>query len=105
MKGGGFIVIVFLLICFLWGVTSIVGGIRKLITPKQASLSKRHNSDDETGTHPINTHPAQNPTAGPQNDEMAHTLDQLQKASDLHRDGLLSDEQLQEIKSKIVQRI
>ena len=29
MKGGGFIVFLFLLVCFLWGVTSIVGGIRR----------------------------------------------------------------------------
>ena len=29
MKGGGFVVFLFLLVCFLWGVASVVGGIRR----------------------------------------------------------------------------
>ncbi len=36
MKGGGFLVLLFLLFCFLWGVSSIFGGIRKTLNPKKA---------------------------------------------------------------------
>lgn len=31
MKGGGFIVFLFLLVCFLWGVTAVVGGMRATV--------------------------------------------------------------------------
>jgi hypothetical protein len=31
MKGGAFLILLFLLICFLWGVAAIVGGIRNAV--------------------------------------------------------------------------
>ena len=44
MKGGGFIVFLFLLFCFLWGVAVVMGGISRWVqswgTPKPQPRSR-----------------------------------------------------------------
>lgn len=34
MKGGGIVIMLFLFICFIWGIATVVGGIRKLVQPR-----------------------------------------------------------------------
>ena len=122
MKGGGFIVFLFLLVCFLWGVTSIVGGIRRSMQswlrpeppgepepqPAPPRTASRTAGVPAAPRHPplvIDVTPAPAaPSSHPKNasDSMATTLASLREASELHRSGVLTDAEFEGIKGLVL---
>ena len=118
MKGGGFIVFLFLLVCFLWGVTSIVGGIRRRIqawtTPEPSPPQPAPPRPPQTAGVPaaqmrpplvIDVAPA--PVAASTQskhaqDTVAETLASLREASQLHRSGVLTDAEFAGIKAQLL---
>jgi len=124
MKGGGFIVFLFLLFCFLWGVAVVMGGISRWVqswgTPKpqpappepQAQMPPRA-APRAAGPYAtqrqeplvIDVAPASAPLpfhAKPAQEGMASTLASLREASQLHRSGVLSDAEFEEIKARLL---
>jgi hypothetical protein len=124
MKGGGFIVFLFLLFCFLWGVAVVMGGISRWVqswgTPKpqpeppepQTQMSPRA-TPRTAGPYaaqlhqplvidvtPTPTSPSNHPK--PTSDAMATTLASLREASELHRTGVLSDAEFGKIKAQLL---
>ena len=118
MKGGGFIVFLFLLVCFLWGVTSIVGGIRRRMqawtTPEPSPPQPAPPRPPQTAGVPaaqmrpplvIDVAPA--PVAASTQskhaqDTVAETLASLREASQLHRSGVLTDAEFEGIKGRLL---
>ena len=116
MKGGGFIVFLFLLFCFLWGVTTVVGGIRRRMqawttpVPQPApprAAAKAAAPSTAHGQEPL-VIDAGHTTASSSNrpkqtsDAMATTLASLREASELHRSGVLSDAEFAGIKAQLL---
>ena len=124
MKGGGFIVFLFLLFCFLWGVAVVMGGISRWVqswsTPKpqpappepQAQMPPRA-APRAAGPYatqrqePLvidvasaSTHLSHHAKPAPQ--DMTATLASLREASQLHRSGVLSDAEFAEIKAQLL---
>jgi len=124
MKGGGFIVFLFLLFCFLWGVAVVIGGISRWVqswsTPKpqpappepQAQMPPRA-APRAAGPYatqrqeplvidvaPASTHLSHHAKPAPQ--DMTATLASLRDASQLHRSGVLSDAEFAEIKAQLL---
>ena len=119
MKGGGFIVFLFLLVCFLWGVTSIVGGIRRRIQawttpePSPPQPAPPRTSPKTAGATAAQMHPplvidvAPAPVAASTQskhaqDTVAETLASLREASQLHRNGVLTDAEFAGIKAQLL---
>jgi hypothetical protein len=119
MKGGGFIVFLFLLVCFLWGVTSIVGGIRRSMQswlrpePPQAPEPQPAPPRTASRTAGVPAAPRHPPLvfdvtlpapAAPPNasDSMTTTLASLREASELHRSGVLTDAEFEGIKGRLL---
>ena len=122
MKGGGFIVFLFLLVCFLWGVTAVVGGIRRSMQswlrpappeapepqPAPPRTASRTAAPPTAQSHPplvIDVTPAPAvPSSYPKNasDSMATTLASLREASELHRSGVLTDAEFEGIKGQLL---
>ena len=84
MKG---IVFLFLLFCFIWGIVKVVNGIRKFVDPKNLQATG--------GEQKLNFEQ--------KSDSVAQALDRIKQASDLHRDGVLSDAEFERVKAKLMQ--
>ena len=125
MKGGGFIVFLFLLVCFLWGITAVVGGIRRSMqswlrpeppetpeTPEPQSVpprtAPRNAASPAAQRHlPLVIDVTPTPAASSSHsksatDSMAATLTSLREASQLHRSGVLTDAEFAEIKAQLL---
>ena len=121
MKGGGFVVFLFLLVCFLWGITAVVGGIRRSMQswlrpePPQAPEPQPAppRTASRTGPSAAQIHPPlvidvtptpAVPSSYPKNasDSMATTLASLREASELHRSGVLTDAEFEGIKARLL---
>lgn len=89
MKGGSFLVLLFLLFCFLWGVSSIFGGIRKAMAPKK-SLRK-----------PSDALPP-SPQAPPGTPSAAAHVQELQALFALHQSGALTRDEFEKLKQKLL---
>ena len=116
MKGGGFIVFLFLLFCFLWGITTVVGGIRRRMqawttpepqpappraAPKTAGpYAEQLHEPRVIDVVPTPTSPSNHPKQT--SDAMATTLASLRDASELHRSGVLSDAEFAGIKARLL---
>lgn len=112
MKGGGIVllvILIFLFICFVWGVSSVIGSIRDAIS------SKRSISTTNPSTQPMPTFvPDPTPVspihgdAVPQPSEqaiMADTLEHLRQSHELHKNGALTDTEFVQIKTRLIQNI
>ena len=118
MKGGGFIVFLFLLVCFLWGVTAVVGGIRRSMqswlrpeapqAPAPPRPAPRTAAPPTAQSHPplvIDVTPAPaapSSYAKKASDSIATTLASLREASELHRSGVLTDAEFEGIKGQLL---
>ena len=122
MKGGGFVVFLFLLVCFLWGITAVVGGIRRSmqswLRPEQPQAPEPQPAPPRTASrtaapptaqsHPplvIDITPA--PAAPPSHSKnaseaMATTQASLREAGELHRSGVLTDAEFEGIKARLL---
>ena len=121
MKGGGFIVFLFLLVCFLWGITAVVGGIRRSMQswlrpepPEAPEPQPAPPRPPQTAGVPaaqmrpplvIDVAPA--PVAASTQskhaqDTVAETLASLREASQLHRSGVLTDAEFEGIKGQLL---
>ncbi|MDR0217202.1 MAG: hypothetical protein LBJ15_24790 [Comamonas sp.] len=113
MKGGSFLILLFLLICFLWGVTAIVGGISRAFSSKRewpASESRPRTGQpmqiQERETEPPALTPSPPAAMGnPEQDDMDHALEQLERISRLRKEGALTEDELAQIKETLIQGI
>lgn len=109
MRGGGFLILLFLLLCFLWGVASVIGSIRNAI-PSRRSIPKTNSSTQPMPTFVPDQAPG-SPIHGdavPQPSEqaiMADTLEHLQQIHELHKSGALTDTEFVQIKARLIQNI
>ena len=125
MKGGGIVLLVifvFLFICFVWGISSVVGNVRNAIQSKQtrskdadpdkpiSSLSSKQMpkssesaASKQSDPHQATSHPLEESAA--RLDAMARTLEHLQKITEMHQQGILTDQEFAKIKSKLIQEI
>ena len=103
MKGGSIVVLVifvFLFICFVWGIASIVGSARDAIKSKHsASRGDTLPSSPEVAPTLI-----QKPYPCKQ-DVIGNTLEHLQKIGELHSQGALTAEEFVQIKTKLIQSL
>ena len=117
MKGGGILVFVFivvfifLFICAIWGISTIVGGVGRALQRKPATKPAR---STPPATQPAAPAPALAPaqtspplptttsTATESPDAATRLLEQLQKAGDLHQQGVLTSEEFSLLKTKLI---
>jgi hypothetical protein len=78
MRGGGFLILLFLFICFICGVNSVVGGIRKFFQSNTTPEKTKKFSDNQR-------------------------FWRLKEIIQLHQNGILGDEDFQKIKAQILQ--
>lgn len=88
MKGGGFLVLLFLLFCFLWGVSSIFGGIRKTLNPSKAPQPL-----------PLRV-PDRFETAAPTPAQMQ--ISELESLFALHQGGALMRDEFEQLKHQLL---
>lgn len=101
MKGGSIVVwviFVFLFICFVWGIASIIGSARDAVKSKY--FASRGN--------PLPSSPEVVPTLiqkpySCKQDVIGNTLEHLQKISELHSQGALTAKEFVQIKTKLIQ--
>ena len=115
------IILVFLFICFIWGIGSVVGGIKDAT---QSNRSAQSPVDRQADVHP--TPPIPQPTPLPvvtlaaakslppgevaaeligDSATLDAALNRLQVIGNLHRDGTLSHEEFALIKAKLIKDI
>lgn len=92
MKGGGFLVFIFLLFCLLFGAGMVINAI--------GNIFKRWRNKDEP-KQPQET-PVQLPVMQSTIDPLAETLRQIREASELHKTGAISAEEFLLLKQKIL---
>lgn len=119
MKGGGIvflIIFVFLFICFIWGITSVVGKVRDAISSKRTQ-----SQDDVLPPHPsiqtptsvpepiiqITPIPPAPPTDAaevktPKTNDFGPLLEQLEQIGKLRKEGTLTEEEFQQIKKTLI---
>ena len=117
MKGGGFLVFLFLLFCFLWGIAAIVGGLREAVTswfsrPQRQEPPARPSRPQHTQVQdvtPLRPAPASNsqapePEPPPKPDSKAHGNPgtEIKSLFELYQLGALSKEEFEVIKQKIL---
>lgn len=91
MKGfGAFFVLIFLFFCFVWGIGSVVAGIRSIFSDKHPASVR----SDITGKS-MDDFDASNDDA----------FERLRKAGELHQSGVLSDEEFSYLKEKLINKI
>ena len=109
MKGGGFVVFLFLLVCFLWGVTAVVGSLR-------ASVRSWFSKPEPVGSSPdipsTQAHDASPPASAAQKTAITHGLqvpspkatslqrdiDALRALFALHQQGVLTQQEFEQFK-------
>ena len=117
------IILVFLFICFIWGIGSVVGGIKDAT---QSNRSAQSPVDRQADVHPTPPIPQSQSTplpvvtlaaakSQPLGDAAAEdngdsttldaALNRLQVIGNLHRDGTLSHEEFALIKAKLIKDI
>lgn len=91
MKGfGAFFVLIFLFFCFVWGIGSVVAGIRSLfgnsgrVSVRPESNGKRSDASEAS------------------NDD---AFESIRKAGELHHSGVLSDEEFSKLKEKLINKM
>lgn len=99
MKGGSFLVMLFLLACFLWGVGSVVGGIRSGLSSRLAGKSS-HKPAQSIGMSEIPGLSSPVP-----NDAVDRGLLRLREASQLHKSGALNDNEFSRVKARLLKDI
>ena len=117
------IILVFLFICFIWGIGSVVGGIKDAT---QSNRSAQSPVDRQADVHPTPPIPQSQPTPKPavtlaaaksqppgevaaefngDSTTLDAALNRLQVIGTLHRDGTLSHEEFALIKAKLIKDI
>lgn len=129
MKGGGIVflaIFVFFVICFIWGIASIIGNARDAIQSKRTK-PKDDYPDRTIPSLAAERMPKSSASATSQNNappsefdvyhKMAHTLDKsaadfyaiahtlehLKALDKLYKDGALTDDEFKDLKNKIIQ--
>ena len=86
MKGGGGVILIFfffLFACFALGMTSVVNRVRKALRSNGNQQPETKASKDSSARE-------------------SEILTQIREASELHRSGILSDEEFAAIKTKLI---
>ena len=108
------VILVFLFICFIWGIGSVVGGIKDATQPNRSAQSPVERQADVHPTPPpvVTLAAAKSQPPGEVAAELngdSTTLDaalnRLQVIGNLHRDGTLSQEEFALIKAKLIKDI
>ena len=108
MKGGGFLILLFLLICFLWGITAVVGRISRAFSSKGESRPQARQPVLAQKWEPEPPMPEQSALAATEkskHDNLGHTLAQLERISKLRKEGALTEDEFALIKTKLIQEI
>lgn len=121
MKGGGLLIVVFvivfvfLFICSLWGISAIVGGIRNAFSskPEPEDISQARQSMQEQKAEPPIPTPLSPPIAAEKSatqakswqDDIDHSLEQLERIGQLRKEGILMEEEFVQFKQKLLQKI
>lgn len=103
MKGGSIVVLVifvFLFICFVWGIASIVGSARDTVKSKHSA-----SRGDPVQSSPEVVQPLIQKPYPCKQDVIANTLEHLQKIGELHSQGVLTAEEFVQIKAKLIQSL
>lgn len=92
------IVLIFLFVSTIWGISAIVGGLQQAFTPwpkrqtapptSAQKISPEQTPKDQTSEDPSNN--------------IEHTLAQLERISQLRKEGILTDEEFAQIKQKLM---
>lgn len=88
MKGGGFLILPFLLICFLWGITAVVGRISRAFSSRGESRPQARQPVLAQEWEPEPPMPEQSPLAAMEkskNDNLDHTFAQIEKSANCAR--------------------
>ena len=115
------IIFVFLFICFIWGIGSVVGSIKHAAQPERNAISRNDVSPKRHEIPPSVTHGADESsiaTAQALNLDVTSSedstsasatlgavLNHLQVISDLHKQGTLNNEEFAMIKTKLIKDI
>ena len=100
VKGGSFLVLLFLLACFLWGVGSIVGGIRSGLSSRLAQKSSSRMPAESIGSAEMSGH-----SSPVSNDALDRGLLRLREASQLYQSGVLTDHEFSSVKARLLKDI
>lgn len=108
MKGGGIVflvIFIFLFICFVWGITSVVNKARDAIQSRHADLKDNQTPQsrptwvpNQTPSPSINDDGTPEPTQNAPN----QTLEQLERIGKLRREGTLTEEEFIHIKKYLI---
>lgn len=91
MKGvGAFLMLIFLFFCFVWGIGSVVAGIRGIFSSKG---------------HVAGNHDQNNAVMVELEEKGNDTFEKLKKAGELHKEGILSTEEFSKLKEKLINKI
>lgn len=111
MKGGGIVflvIFVFLFICFVWWIASVVGGAREKVQSKSKKIKPFWPPKSEP-TSSSNSMPGdfqkKDGSETPIVDEkksMHQILEHIQKLSQLHKNGSLTDEEFSNFKEQLI---
>ena len=108
------VILVFLFICFIWGIGSVVGGIKDATQPNRSAQSPVERQADVHPTPPpvVTLTAAKSQPLGVTEVEdsgdsttLDAALNRLQVIGTLHRDGTLSHEEFALIKAKLIKDI
>lgn len=111
MKGGGIVALVifiFLFFCFIWGIASVVSGAREKVQAKSKKIKSLCPSKSEptSSSTPMpgdfQSKDGADVAMADEKKSMNHILEHLQKLSQLHKDGSLTDEEFVEIKQILI---
>lgn len=111
MKGGGIVVLVifiFLFLCFIWGIASVVGGAREKIQAKSKKIKSFCPSKSDPTSSPtpmpgdFQTKDGADVAMADEKKSMSHILEHLEKLSQLHKDGSLTDKEFSKLKEKLI---
>ena len=109
MKGGGFLVLLFLLFCFLWGISAIVGGLREAVRSWFAKPNVPE--PDSRPVHRPQEHVIQDVIALPPRAqhnptkplETSNPVTELRNLYELHQLGALSKDEFEAMKQRLLE--
>jgi predicted PurR-regulated permease PerM len=87
------LVLLFFLFCFVWGITIVVNKIHKNIKSWLSQENKNKQKMEPKQEMVLKTQPSDHVS-------MEHILNHIKQAGDLHRNGILIDEEFERIKAR-----
>ena len=110
MKGGGFLVFLFLLFCFLWGIAAIMGGLREAVrswfakpsAPMPAPAARQVPRAQEQTIADVITLPSVQPSPPVKPREVSNPVAELRNLYELYQLGALSKAEFEAMKQRLL---